>query len=327
MNRTRARATSRRIGYTLLELMLALALLGALMSVAWAIMGTYRDAEQRGWKLSHRTQVMRSAREWLQGDLQQIAPVKADFWGDAMGFSVTIAPPLDPLPFFEQLMSQSQATDSALPTLFNTDTEPLASMDPMADVSQPSIPSLAQSPWPADQIVVDYRLVPTAPPSASASQSSGRAITSIANDEQFTLVRRERMALASPSSENGIALDQATDNSSAANRLLTAQALYRQTDERQASGGAILRESKLTGITNVRFKYCDGVSWLASWEAGSTAKCQPLSRSVSTSRRRPLWSARLVITTATLVTNCRQMVFLMTCHFRMRHWLLKQLPR
>ena len=106
MNPLRHRKSSLpvRSAYTLLELMLALALLGALMTVAWSLMGTFRDAEQRGWKLSHRTQTIRAAREWLQSDIQHLLQnepsvanspaIKSRLNGNTLGFTASIAPSL-----------------------------------------------------------------------------------------------------------------------------------------------------------------------------------------------------------------------------------------
>ncbi|MCA9131805.1 MAG: type II secretion system protein, partial [Planctomycetales bacterium] len=136
-----------RAAYTLLELMIALGLLGMLLSVAWSLMGTYRDAEQRGWKVARRTQVIRAARSWLESDMQhvllsdspsQVAAARSGgspaasglsgvlptappgaasanwrFVGNAQGFSATIAPSLDPLPFLERLMTDSLGASSA----------------------------------------------------------------------------------------------------------------------------------------------------------------------------------------------------------------------
>jgi len=88
-----------------MELMIALGLLGALMAVAWSLMGTFGDAEIRGWKLAHRVQTIRSARDWLESDMQHLAlsvrptvldmPVLSEgpyFTGDSLGFTATIAP-------------------------------------------------------------------------------------------------------------------------------------------------------------------------------------------------------------------------------------------
>ena len=103
-----------RCGYSLLELMLALSLLTALLAVGWSMLSTYRNAEQRGWRLNERVQSIRAARQWLELDLLHLSPmeVSAPLWtatagrgsnsvisaqehpfiGDGSGFLATIAP-------------------------------------------------------------------------------------------------------------------------------------------------------------------------------------------------------------------------------------------
>ncbi len=285
MNQPLRKQAKQRLGYTLLELMLALALLGALMSVAWAVMGTYRDAEERGWKLSHRTQVIRTAREWLQVDLQQLVgsdtrpnsngtpvPSRSIFVGNAMGFTATIVPPLEPLPFFERLMSQSLSEDAVQGSRSDATDGPLAARPRTEYESGQNDTDTRQSPWPHDRIVVQYELIPVTASRSQIGNINTENTNASDSEPQFVLVRRERIeAVASAGSEFTGNQQIATGNS-AADRLLTGQDLYRTSDERQASDGAILRESKLTGITNVGFKYCDGMAWLDSWDAESAGQ-------------------------------------------------------
>ncbi|MEZ6076027.1 MAG: hypothetical protein R3C56_10255 [Pirellulaceae bacterium] len=83
------------------------------MSVAWSLMATFRDSEERGWKITRRTQIIRAAHAWLQSDAQAMLGPSDEFLftGNSRGFSATIAPSLDPLPFLERLLSDSSASD------------------------------------------------------------------------------------------------------------------------------------------------------------------------------------------------------------------------
>ena len=256
--------------YTLLELMLALALLGALMTVAWSLFGTFRDAEQRGWKLSHRVQTVRAARDWLQNDLQHLTQngfdsnssnsnggnsTQASFSGTSLGFTATIAPSLDPLPFLQELMSDQLNNDDA-PTL----AAPITSLSP--DNATPAIDD--RSPWPQEALEIEYQLEPISDDSAIPT-SPLNALDSI-DSVQFTLTRRERIHLGSlqnfgtPASATRNPLD----------RVLTAQDLYRQTDETKQTAGSSIRESRLEGLTNVQFKYFDGQGWIQEWSNSGT---------------------------------------------------------
>lgn len=143
------------------------------------------------------------------------------------------------------------------------------------------------SPWPAERLVIEYRLIPVANPASSNQVARNQATRNPANrtsaaanslssggpsEIQFMLVRRERLDNNndSASDSNPFATDNAPGSNPAADRLLTAQDLYRQTDESQMIGGAILRESKLNGITQAGFKYCDGVGWSDQWDSGAS---------------------------------------------------------
>lgn len=256
--------------YTLLELMLALSLLGALMTVAWSLMGTFRDAEQRGWKLSHRTQTIRAAREWLQNDMQhllqkELMPVagtanSSRLRGNSLGFTATIAPSIDPLPFLEKLMSNP--IDGLSP---NSEREPVASLysDAEAIVAQAQM-----SLWPAERLEVEYTLTPIEDSSATTESLASLQPMDL-NELQFTLTRREMLDAGSVHRKN----DSTTGSLQSANladRVLTAQDLYRQTDETTQSSGLAIRETRLDGLTNVQFQYFDGMSWKREWNSDQT---------------------------------------------------------
>ncbi len=264
----------KRAAYTLLELMLALSLLGALMTIAWSLMGTFRDAEQRGWKLAHRTQTIRAARAWLQSDVQHLlrdeatplnsTSTKSRLTGNSLGFTASVGPSLDPLPFFEQLMSASQVSEAVVKN------EPVASLYGDTDAFAAEA---MQSMWAPESMEVEYELAPTA--SASESAASASLLTADLTEVQFSLTRREKLAAnATAASGNGrvaglSAAGGTQASASLADRVLTAQDLYRQTDETARASGAVTRESRLDGLTNVQFKYFDGLSWKSEWNSES----------------------------------------------------------
>ncbi len=259
----------RSAAYTLLELMLALALLGALMTVAWSLMGTFSSAEQRGWKLAHRIQTIRAAREWLQTDVQQLVqsePIstnsiskKSRLSGNSLGFTALIAPSIDPLPFLENVMSSSSDGPGAT-TNANTELEPAASLYSDSDAI---VAQAQQSLWPAETLEVEYKL---APDESSNSAGSSSSLVADLSEVQFSLTRREMMdataAINNPSSPT-----RAQPTNNLADRVLTAQDLYRQTDETTQSSGLAIRETRLEGLTNVQFQYFDGASWKREWNS------------------------------------------------------------
>jgi type II secretory pathway pseudopilin PulG len=256
--------------YTLLELMLALALLGALMTVAWSLMGTFRDAERRGWKLSHRVQTIRVARQWLQSDLQQLVKselalasgntTKSRLSGNSLGFTASIAPSIDPLPFLENLMSNSMDSSNSL----STATAEIDSAARLYSDEDTIVAQAQQSLWPAETLEVDYKLTPINDLSTSAEMSLLQP-TSLSN-VQFSLTRSELLDAGSlQSDQNAPGRDARTNN--LADRILTAQDLYRQTDETTQSSGTAVRQTRLDGLTNVQFQYFDGKNWKREWNS------------------------------------------------------------
>ena len=271
-----------RFAFTLMELMIALGLLGALMAVAWSLMGTFGNAEIRGWKLAHRVQTIRSARDWLESDMQHLAlsvsptdlniPSLSEgtqFTGDSLGFTATIAPSVDPIPFLENLMSdamgsarnnsapmqsprmrpprmQSPSMQSPSQPFGNRDMDYSATMD--ADGAAPS------TIWPAETIEIEYRLTPTSTnsvgPLATLSGNTN------ADDTQFVLTRREMV-----DSQPTMMFERPSE------RVLSTQDLYGQSDEAMMSSRSPIRESRLEGLTKVQFHYFDGNSWISEWNS------------------------------------------------------------
>lgn len=257
--------------------MLALGLLGALLAVAWSLLGTYRNAEVRGWKLSHRVQTVRSARDGLEWDAQHlitssetispvlvspsisrgvpqppgpktttIQPAKSHrFTGSAMGFSATIAPSIDPIPFLENLMSDATQSDRESPGLESL----------MGDQANDNAAS--NSPWPAETIEIEYRLTPmTSSTSQSNLPSQSTALGNEMDDSQYVLTRVETIASIGQTME-----------ANPSERTLSAQDLYRQNDDSFLDSNQSYRESRLEGLTKVQFRYFDGTTWKSNWNS------------------------------------------------------------
>lgn len=245
-----------RSGFSLLELMIALGLLGALLAVAWSLLDTFRNAEMKGWKLSHRTQTVRSARDWLENDMQHLVQVAAQsgspgamssspivprLIGDRTGFSATIAPSMDPIPFLENLMSDTQPSESE-PTLNSS-----SFLDPNSTADD-----MPKSPWPSDSLEIEYRLTPV----NSSSISSLLQSTDSDEQTQYVLTRTEMRD--GRTSSMGVAPSE---------RVLTTQDLYRQSDDSTLSMSIPARESKLEGLMKPEFRYHDGTSWKKEWNS------------------------------------------------------------
>ncbi len=267
---------TKRPAFTLIELMIALGLLGALMAVAWSLLGTFRDAEIRGWKLSSRTQTIRSVRAWLEDDVQHLAVVdnattattnaqnpkkpttntpapkssKAfHFSGNAMGFSTVIAPSIDPIPFLENLMSDTMQPEQA-----SSLESSLLGVNPMGEAS--SMAAVSSSPWPAEAVEIEYQLTPV----SSDSVSSSGPRTGISDQTQYVLTRREMLDTTAKS-----VVDSPSE------QVLTAQDLYRQSDEDVPVSSQPIKEVRLEGLMNAQFRYFDGTAWRSEWNSAQQA--------------------------------------------------------
>ncbi|MEZ6150270.1 MAG: prepilin-type N-terminal cleavage/methylation domain-containing protein [Pirellulaceae bacterium] len=276
-----------RRAYTLLELMIALGLLGALMSVAWSLMATFRDSEERGWKITRRTQIIRAAHAWLQSDAQAMLGPSDEFLftGNSRGFSATIAPSLDPLPFLERLLSDSSASDE-----FDSRNATARSAQGLAANPSPLSGALSSmdselsgtlsdaSPWSPEQVQIEYELLPVniARP-IDSTDTTRPAVTSELDEIQFMMVRRELIGGSqSPSAQSSSMQSTVQGDAigfdselSPSDRVLTGQDLYRQNDDRQQLRGIPIAQSRLEGLIRPQFQYCDGVSWKDSWNSRS----------------------------------------------------------
>ena len=274
-----------RRAYTLLELMIALGLLGALMSVAWSLMATFRDADDRGWKITRRTQIIRAAHAWLQSDAQQMlgSPTEFTFTGDSLGFSATIAPSLDPLPFLERLLSDSSASEefdsrSASSRSGSQTSGTPSAASQLSTTLSPLDGELGEvfadtSPWSPKQIQIEYELLPVEKTRSINSADTVRPAENRSLDEiQFMLVRRELTSGTQSSSGQSLTQGSSIDfvqEVSPSDRVLTGQDLYRQSDDQQQSRGAPVTQSRLEGLVQPQFQYCDGRSWKDSWNSRS----------------------------------------------------------
>lgn len=243
----------KRRGYSLLELLIALALLGALMSLAWSMLGSYRQAEQRGWDQSYRMQVVRAARELLEGDADHWAAMEgsADEFeqsavsspsrglrGSDSEITVELLPSIDPLPWLEQIT----AVDPNSP-LGPGDSAPRPLTD--AESDREAVPVHG----PLNRGKLRYSLTPI------AETESGSPV--------FHL-RRELSMIASPRRD-------ARDDPSPRDELTSAD-LYRLTDDTPDEEGIAATAATTTTVRHLidaRFRFSDGQRWLTSWDEGS----------------------------------------------------------
>lgn len=243
----------KRHGYSLLELLIALALLGALMSLAWSMLGSYRQAEQRGWDQSYRMQVVRAARELLEGDADHWAAMEGSadeieqsavsspsrgLRGSDSEITVELLPSIDPLPWLEQITAVDPNS-------------PLGPSDalgvPSADVGsgRETVPVHG----PLNRAKLRYSLTPI------AETESGSPV--------FHL-RRELSMIASPRRD-------ARDDPSPRDEL-TAADLYRLTEDtpdEEGNATTVATTTTVRYLIDARFRFSDGQRWLTSWDEGS----------------------------------------------------------
>lgn len=257
-------ALHRRAGYSLLELMIALGLLSVLLLVGWSLMQSIQDAESRSWKLTQRIRVLRTTRAWLSDDMDHLIrsirpdplanamatarPVTSNngltrpgaekFEGDATGFIATISPSLDPIRFFDRLVSTSDAN--------NTLNQEFARDWLLASESELAVREARESLWPAQGIDVEYRFEPV-----NDTRDSMPGGIQEAQDIQFELVRREWL------------MQQANT----ADRVLSSSDLYRSADAAEETYVPPLKETRLYGMVRAEFFYFDGASWNQEWNS------------------------------------------------------------
>lgn len=224
----------RRSGFSLLELLIALVLLGVLSALAWSILDNFRSAEQRGWKVATRLQAIRSARLWLEEDMMHVCDAfpansvdttsraAVNFQGTSSGFSMTYSPSIDPLPWLEELVLQTQGSAPNQPTPLNRYTR-----------------------LGLYTVEAKYQL-----------QSDGSLLRTITSQ-----------APRAPSSTSSLASDTETIEP-----VLTINDLYRQSDQVDSMNvaDANVQQSKLGPIYRPRFRYHDGLTWKSNWTSNSS---------------------------------------------------------
>lgn len=228
--------TNRRRAFSLLELMIALVLLGVLSALAWSILDNFRNAEQRGWRVASRLQSIRSARLWLEEDLLHVCetlPTSSpnsssrsspiSFQGTSTGFSITYAPSIDPLPWLEELVLNRPDSATQEPAALNRYTR-----------------------LGLYNVAANYQL--------QNGGSLTRTITS-----QAPLAPRESNATS-------------TTDIEVAEPTLTVSDLYRQSDRIDQIGqtSAALNQSQLGPLYRPRFRYHDGSTWKTTWTASAS---------------------------------------------------------
>jgi prepilin-type N-terminal cleavage/methylation domain-containing protein len=225
----------RHFGFSLLELLIALVLLGVLSALAWSILDNFRSAEQRGWKVATRLQAIRSARLWLEEDLMHVSDTfpangfdatsraAVNFQGTSSGFSITYSPSIDPLPWLEELVMQTQDSIPNQATSLNRYTR-----------------------LGLYTVEAKYQL-----------QSDGSLLRTITSQ-----------APRAPSTTSSLASDTETTEP-----VLTVNDLYRQSDQVDLMNvaDANVQQSKLGPIYRPRFRYHDGLTWKSGWTANSSA--------------------------------------------------------
>jgi prepilin-type N-terminal cleavage/methylation domain-containing protein len=254
LKKPRAGAAAIRCGYSLLEMMIALALLSGLLAAGWSMLATYRDAEQRGWRVVERTQSVRVAHSWLQNDLMHIAapedsvqsqPIPSRnqplLVGTSRGFTATITPSIDPVPFFERMLAAQQVEEDG----GQANTMQLPGISPSLGDDWQEAP-VDKPLWPPQSVQVEYELA------LSSETIIGDEVVSI-----FDLVRRERVEQSQ--------LQTAQNPWQSTEQVLTIDDLYRQSDAPDRGNQTLLQENQLPGLANAEFWYCNGAQWQRSW--------------------------------------------------------------
>lgn len=266
--------------------MIALSLMSALLLLGWSLMASLQDAEQRSWKLTQRVRVLRTTRAWLADDMDHlvrntlpamptagkgsslgggVSGPPLNFQGDATGFIATIAPSLDPIRFFDRLVSSpDQSSGTSISTERN--------LSLFASEGELAVQEARESLWPEDGIDVEYRLEPIRTSSASSQKTLVEA-----QNVQYELVRREwltsqSLARASSAPNSNSSLLSPTDSpatgGSMSERTLSSADLYRGTADTDEEVIPPLKETRLYGMTQAEFRYFDGSSWSLEWSSG-----------------------------------------------------------
>ena len=220
--------------------MIALALLASLSIIAWSLLSTFRNAETRGWKVAYRTQLLQTTRDWIEEDIAHAVSDPASqpyFTGDARGFSIAIAPSLDPIPYFNRSLA------------------PLASQSKLGmeqdDAYTETLPT-----WPPKRVLVHYAIEPL-------SKTSAQSLTTSTDTKApYRLVRRVELASTVVGTNSNRPLG--SENRTIEEPLQTSAELYRQSSSTPLSSDTGWT-SQLDGMVGAQFQYFDGTQWLTQW--------------------------------------------------------------
>ncbi|MBM3966159.1 MAG: hypothetical protein FJ308_14015 [Planctomycetes bacterium] len=278
--------------YSVLELMIALSLMSALLLLGWSLMASLQDSEQRSWKLTQRVRVLRTTRAWLADDMDHLVRTSlpaattatagtngangamlgggatgpsSSFQGDATGFIATIAPSLDPIRFFDRLVSPPE------PTIATSGTAE-SNISLFASEGELAVQEARESLWPEEGIDVEYRLEPI----RNTSERSQTALVE-AQDIQYELVRREWLTSQSlarvartPGSNSSLLAptDTPMAGTPMSERTLSSADLYRGASDTLEEFIPPLKETRLYGMVQAEFQYFDGNAWSSEWSSG-----------------------------------------------------------
>ncbi|MBM4002537.1 MAG: prepilin-type N-terminal cleavage/methylation domain-containing protein [Planctomycetes bacterium] len=234
-------------GYTLLELMISLALLGGLMAVCWSLLDSVHQAERRAEGLARRVRELQLLQEQLQDDLQHLSGSPAD---GVLLFSSTAAAGESLAGFGVQPLSTLQGDENGFRIEFVNSSDPLEFISrTVAASDERSKPML---PFPR-RTRAEYRL-------RSNEPSPGMESTLPPTHGELWRTVQE-LDLPSVGEQ---------ENRTVEERTLSSADLYRARDESSVPKGlAPARDSRvLSKLSRLRFRYSDGRSWYANWDSG-----------------------------------------------------------
>jgi prepilin-type N-terminal cleavage/methylation domain-containing protein len=265
---------NRHDAYSLIEVLIALAILGLLMGVAWGLLGSFQETQERAWRQTERIELGQQVRSRLHHDLLQsnghqrrISPsnnapqanprrsspstaggnsgsamTAGRFSGDENGFTLELTPRLSPVHYWTHLL--------------NTPSESLLE-------AAPQLPRLPL------RIEIAWRL-----------EENGFG------DFESFLLSREMRFLSKEDDEEPVD-SMGRDRRVGRRELLEPSAVERAAREQSRSEIAkIGRQGELEnpfpsssedlletweGISKGRFRYHDGTGWTQQWSAGPQA--------------------------------------------------------
>lgn len=258
-------------GFSVMEIMIALGLLSVLMLLGFGMMDSLQRSQERSWKLSQRIRVLRLTRSWLSEDLDHLArgttiganpndpgSIPMSFDGDITGFTATILPSLDPVPFLQRL------GDS--PSIGETEEISIESL--AATPEEIATQQWKQSIWSGDRIDVEYRLEPI--------YEDETVLAEIQDPDtiQYEIVRREWIPesyfdqfRATTQPVNGVQSPKPLRKGSASDVAKTNPLEAMAAEETEWIPP--LKETRLYGVIKPKFQYFDGTQWVNDWSSSA----------------------------------------------------------